>query len=220
MRYCANCHVHVRGDRDSCPLCHNIIQTEGVEPAFSPYPDMPLKKEHATVLQVVSFIAVTSVIISLLAFFVWPIRLFVPLLVVFAMASLWLIARDIWEHHQIERGIVSLFIVLSILMFFIDVNNGNRGWALTYIIPLLLILDILTLLLSVRLLHLQKEDYLLEWLAACLVGMMPYIFIKAEWTYNILPSFLSVTLSVFFFVGLFIFKSSAIFAELNRRWHI
>lgn len=220
MRYCANCHVHVRGDRDSCPLCHNVILTEGVEAAPSPYPDMPLQKEKTTLLQVVSFIALTSVIISILAFFVWPIKLLWPALILFAMASMWIIAWDICVHHQIERGIFFAFFATGLIAFGIDLVLGWRGWSLTYAIPILAIGTIFSEMFSVKILKLQVEDYLLEWLVAGIFGMIPYFFIQFHWVGVILPSFLSVVISVIFFVGLLIFRGLDIWAELCRRWHI
>jgi hypothetical protein len=74
VRRCQHCKVDILGDWDSCPLCLNPVQTQGIEWQESPFPDVPLRFHKYLALKILIFLSVISVALSFIAYQIWPDR--------------------------------------------------------------------------------------------------------------------------------------------------
>jgi VIT1/CCC1 family predicted Fe2+/Mn2+ transporter len=64
------------------------------------------------------------------------------------------------------------------------------------------------------------EDYILYFLMAALLALIPFLFVLLGWISQPIPSFVSVSLSIIMLVAIPIFRGRLIITELQKRMHI
>ena len=113
MRRCQHCKVDILGDWDSCPLCLNPVQTQGIEWQESPFPDVPLRFHKYLALKILIFLSVISVALSFIAYQIWPTQTRWPWLILFGLLSMWLIVAVIIRKRRNINSIVYEIALLS-----------------------------------------------------------------------------------------------------------
>ena len=221
MRYCNHCKVDILGDWDVCPLCLNPVQTQGIVWQESPFPDVPLRFHKYLALKIMVFLSVISVALSFIAYQIWPTQLKWPWLILFGLLSMWLIVvLIIRQRRNITKSIVYQIALLSLLSFLCDHYIGWSGWSINYAIPIICSSALAAMFVSVRVVDLVVGDYILYFLMAALLALIPLLFVLFGWISHPIPSFVSVSLSIIMLVAIPIFRGRLIIAELHKRMHI
>lgn len=221
MRHCSNCQVDILGDWDTCPLCHNPVRTQGIDVQDSPFPDITLRFHKYLAVKILTFLSVISVALSFIIYRIWPIQTNWPLLVLFGLISMWLIVGSIIQKRRnIAKSIVYQIALLSLLGVLWDYYIGWSGWSVNYAIPIICSSALAAMFVSVRVVKLVVGDYVLYLLIAALLALIPLLFILFGWISQIIPSFISVCLSVVMLAAILIFRGREIAAELQKRMHI
>src|SRR5699024_3427212 len=100
----------------------------------------------------------------------------------------------------------------------IDYLRGWTGWSITFVVPILSISSLIAISISIRVVRLKVEDYVLYLQLAALVGIAPLLFLLMGWTGNPLASIVSVIFSLFVFI--LIRYRRKVIKELKKRMHI
>ncbi|ROR27238.1 hypothetical protein EDD66_107152 [Mobilisporobacter senegalensis] len=222
MQYCKHCQVHVRGKRETCPLCMNLLTgREYSDDLDLAYPEIPLTFEGHLVIRIILFISIISIVISFVFNRVFPSHINWPVFVVFGLVSMWLsLIAVMKKKHNIPKTIMWQVTIVSALSIFWDYETKWRGWSINYVIPITLVLAMLIMYITAKIMKLGVRDYILYFLLDGLFGIIPVGFILFDWISTIYPSILCVTVSIIFTCAIIIFQGENIKNEFNRRMHI
>ena len=220
MKYCNHCKVHIRGNKQKCPLCRNILSDSGQD-RNEVYPKIPPAYERHLLIRIMIFISIVSIVVSFVVYSIFPSDINWPMLVVFGLLSMWLsLTLVIRKRHHITKNIMYQVTVVSVLSVFWDWRTGWRGWSLDYVIPVVYITAIFVMYIMAKIMKLSIRDYITYLFLSALFGFIPVLFILFHWVNVIYPSMISVAGSIIFLSAILIFQGENIKAELNKRMHI
>jgi len=221
MRHCYNCKVDIKGDHNTCPLCHESLLLENNSAEQNPYPDIPLRFNKQ---QVVKLLIIVSIITIGLWFIMEGLssHQITPLkLVLLGVMSMWLVVLIIIrKRRNIAKGIVYLIISLSLIGVYFDCLDGFGGWSTTYVVPIICSFAIIAMFIAVRVVRLEVGDYVLYLLVATLLGLIPALFLLFDLVTQPIPAMVSVGLSGVMLILILVFWGSDILGELKKRMHI
>lgn len=222
MQYCNHCKVHIKDIRKKCSLCGNILpDSEGNHKQEEIFPKIPPFYESHLALKIMMFISIVVVVISFAINMVFPSSINWPLLLVLALASVWLgLIVIIQKRYHIPKKIILQVAIISLLSLFWDWNTGWRGWSLDYVIPIACVSAMIIMYVTAKILKLSTRDYITYSLIDGIFGIIPILFILFDWLNVIYPSIISISISIISLAGIFIFQGNEIRNELNKRMHI
>jgi|GEM_PF-1596269 len=222
MKRCPACQANVKGDWDTCPLCQTPLKvTQREEQEESDSPSVPLKFNRKKIKQVLSISSVLLIILYFVAHFIWRFQFFNLEYVLFGIMIMWLMMLVIIrKRRNIVKGIVYILILFSLVSLYFDYANGWMGWSLTFVIPILCISALLAMFISIQVVDLRAEDYVLYLQLAAIMGLIPAVFLLMDWVVFALPSLLSVVFSLVMSVAVFFRYRQALIYELEKRMHL
>ncbi len=226
---CAVCEVTIQGAKRACPLCQHPLPPDGWQAPADPDPDLPRDawvridvpvRQHLA-LRILGFVTVALVVSSFVLWWLFPIPIRWPLILLLALASMWISLANILHRRRRFARIVSLQLsLLAPLAVIWDLAIGWHGWSLDYAIPFLCIAAMGTLYITALSLRLEARDYLIYLLLITALSLVPFIFLLLDLVSNPLPSLLSVALAILLFAAILLFHGAAMRAELERRLHL
>lgn len=221
MKYCQHCDASIKGDWETCPLCHNPLD-ETAEPALAdPYPKIPLRFNKEIVWKYLTLTSFVLIIAFLLIELIWIKRMENLQLALFGILSMWLsVLILIRKRRNIAKGIVYLIVSLSLLCIYLDYLSGWSGWSTTYAVPIICSFAIVSLYIAVSLVNLGVRDYVLYLLTAVLLGLLPALFLTLGWVTTPVPASLSVMMSAVALVTILLYHGGEIWRELEKRMHV
>ena len=220
MKYCTHCKVHIRGNKDYCPLCENSLPTiqEKEEDLF---PTIPLVIQRHLALRIMIFISIATVVSSFAIHWILPSNINWPIFVLFGLLTMWLsLLVVIRQRHNIAKTIMWQVALLSLFSILWDWKIGWRGWSLNYVIPISYVAAMFVMYITAKIMHLSVRDYIVYLLLDTLFGVIPLLFILFGWVNIYYPSITCVAISVIFLSAILIFQGESIRYELKKRMHI
>lgn len=225
MNYCPHCEAKIKGDWSHCPLCQSpLIQRESKEAnkqSNSSFPDIPLHYNRKKAIQ--SFLRYSLVIVSLylLVQYFWTFEFFGLEYVILGLLVTWTnIVFLVRKRRNPAKAINYVLFFVSLVSVYIDYLRGWTGWSITFVVPILSISSLIAISISIRVVRLKVEDYVLYLQLAALVGIAPLLFLLMGWTGNPLASIVSVVFSFSLFVFILIRYRRKVIKELKKRMHI
>ncbi|MDI9469410.1 MAG: DUF6320 domain-containing protein [Bacillota bacterium] len=226
---CAVCEVTILGAKRACPLCQNPLSPDGWCAPTDTDPKLPqdawvrveVPEHQHLALRILGFVSIALVVSSFVLWWLFPIPIRWPLILLLALASMWLSLASILHRRRRFARIVNLQLSLLVPLAVIwDFAIGWRGWSLDYAIPFLCIAAMGTLYITALSLRLDARDYLIYLLLIAALSLLPLVFLLLDLVSNPLPSLLSVALAVLLFAAIILFQGAAMKAELERRLHL
>ena len=98
--------------------------------------------------------------------------------------------------------------------------TGWRGWSLNIAIPLVILGAQLALFILSRVMHLESGDYIVYFVLAAILGLVPALFLLLDLIPFTLLATIAVIVSVIFLAYILIFRGSVLRDELAKRMHI
>ncbi|MGI6730771.1 MAG: DUF6320 domain-containing protein [Anaerovoracaceae bacterium] len=220
MQYCNHCRVSIRGNKDRCPLCKNVI-APGVKNSAEIYPKIPLEYERYLVIRILIFITIVTIVVSFAVYRLIPSNINWPIFVLLGLLSMWLsIAFVLRKRHNLTKNMMWLVLLASALSVLWDWRIGWKGWSLEYVIPTVCVAVIVAMYITAKVMKLSDRDYTVYFLLGGLFGIIPVIFIIFEWVNVLYPSIICVSVSIIFLSALVIFQGDSIKSELKKKMHI
>lgn len=222
MKVCPNCKAGIKGTWDLCPLCQATLdQQEEVAPTPSTFLGLPLNFNRQQAIKLFLRISLVLVFIYFVAHYLWNFQFFGLEYVLFGLFITWtLFVIFLRKRRNIAKVILYFLIFISLVNIYFDYVNGWMGWSITFVVPILSISSLLAILISVLVVRLKIEDYILYLQLAALVGIVPLLFLIMGWVGHPLPSTLSVVFSLVMFVTLLFRYRKLMILELQKRMHI
>ena len=221
MKHCSKCHIDVIGNVNFCPLCQHELQVKDRQ-IEDIYPtEIERRSNSHIIIKIFGFI---SIIVSILAVFfniILPTTTLWSVTVVGVMGCVWLsLAVAIKKHRNILKYLWYQMMIITILAIFVDAMTGQRGWAITFVVPIMLTVAMLVMYLLSKILHLQVGDYMIYLLLDALFGIIPFIFLFTNHLTTDIPALVCILTSIISVVGLIIFEGRNMMSELKRRLHV
>jgi hypothetical protein len=221
MKYCQHCNASIKGEWETCPLCHNPLDETTAPASIDPYPKIPLRFNKEIVWKYLTLISFALIIAFLLIELIWIGRMENLQLALFGIMSMWLsVLILIRKRRNIAKSIVYLIVSLSLLCIYLDYLTGWSGWSTTYAVPIICSFAIISLYIAVRLVNLGVRDYVLYLLTAALLGLLPALFLTLDWVTTPLPASLSVMMSAVTLIIILLYHGGEIWRELEKRMHV
>lgn len=221
MKYCNKCKADVIGDLTFCPLCQNELQIKGkIEENIYPS-QVEQRFNNHMVLKVFGFIALIVSIIAVFLNIVLPNQSWWSVIVVLSMGCIWLsIAVAINKHRNIVKYVLYQAFIISVFMVFLDYATGANGWAMTFVVPIILTIAMCVMYVISKVLHLQVGDYMIYLLIDALCGIIPLAFLLTNQVFTDIPSLICILASIISVLALIIFEGRNMMSELKRRLHV
>lgn len=222
MKRCPECHADVKGDWENCPLCETaLIVDESRTNEESDLPAVPLRFNRRSIKQLLSLSSVLMIVLYFAAHYIWRFDFFNLEYVLFGIMIMWLMMLVlIRKRRNIVKGIAYILFLFSLLSLYFDYINGWSGWSLTFAVPVLCISALLAMFISIQVMDLRAEDYVLYLQLAAVMGLLPALFLLLDWVVIALPSVLSIVFSLVMSVAVFFRHRQAVVEELEKRMHV
>lgn len=221
MKHCPHCGVNIKGEWETCPLCHRAVERTDLEQEENPYPNIPLLFNTKKVIRLLMLAS----LLIILGFFI--VEFFIPSpmntlqMALFGIMSLWLVVLIIIrKRRNIAKGIVYLIVSLSLICVYWDFQAGWSYWSTTYAIPIICSFAIIGMFIAVRIVHLKVGDYILYLLTATILGLVPGAFLFFSWITLEFPSQLSLLFSILMLLWVLANHGKEIRAEWHKRAQI
>ena len=231
MTRCPKCDIIIFNDSEVCPLCQCVTQefteeeTEHIDGLFgehAPYPNVGGKmKALRFVLRLVLFIfVVAEVIMVLINYYVssaypWSIITGISFLYIYLFLLYWV------SHDNGFAAKVGLQLVITMVaLYLIDYFNGNRGWALQWAIPGLILLGDGIVLFVMMLNRSRWASYLLLLMFLGLCAVTILILYYAHVIHRIVLPMICAVVTMIHIFGVFVFGGRSASREIKRRFHI
>ena len=223
MKTCPNCNADVKGLWTSCPLCQTIlVQPTEEESVDSSFLRLPLSFNRQQAIKIYLRISLVMVLLYFVAHYIWNFQFFGLEYVLFGLLITWtLFVIFLRKRRNIAKVILYFLIFISLVTVYFDfVNDGWIGWSITFVVAILSISALLAILISVLVVRLKVEDYILYLQLAAMVGVVPLLFLMMGWVGHPLPSRLSVFFSLLMVLVLLLRYRKLMISELQKRMHI
>lgn len=222
MKRCPACRADIKGEWDTCPLCETHLEQNDKEAnAETDFPPIPLQFNRKRIKQLLSLSSMLLIVVYFIAHFIWRFQFFNLEYVLFGIMIMWVMMLVIIrKRRNIVKGINYVLILFSLFSLYFDYVNGWMKWSLTFVIPILCISALLAMFISIQVVNLKAEDYILYLQLAAIMGLIPALFLLMNWVVIALPSLLSVGFSLVMLGAVFYRHRQAVINELEKRMHV
>ena len=221
MRYCNKCKVSIRGNHLLCPLCQN--ETKKIKGSIEDtYPQLKtIYEQHNKLFHFLLFLSVIFSILSIAINFWLSPKVKWSIFVIIGIICAWLtMISAIHKRSNPARSIFYQSFLLSLLTLFWDFFTTWHGWSITYVLPTIYTIAIISLGVVAKISNLQIEDSMIYFLLDILFGIIPLIFLILQLVHVNYPSIICVIASTISLSALIIFHGNAMLEELKKRLHI
>lgn len=221
MKYCSNCKVYIRQDKEKCVLCENVLDKEKTKNNQKIFPKIPPFYESNLALRILIFISIVAVVVSFAIDMIFPSSINWPILLLFGLLSIWFgLIMVVQKRYHIPKKIIWQVFIVSILSIFWDFETGWRGWSIDYVIPTICVSAMIIMYVTAKIMKLSIRDYITYAFIDGLFGIVPVLFILFDVVNVVYPSIISIGFSLISLSAIIIFQGKEIKEEINKRMHI
>ncbi len=221
MKWCGKCKVKIRGTQSYCPLCQNELSNlEEQSESLFPTSYRGNKEKHLA-MKIITFMMILAGMLSVFINILYPTKIWWGLIVVIILLGARIsLGFAIAKHRSILKYLFYQSLLLISIAIFVDLFTGKYGWSITYVLPIIFTLAMITMYLLSKILHLQPNEYMIYLLLDAAFGIIPIIFIVRNSVTTPIPSFVCIMASIISVIALIIFEGNNMYSELKRRLHI
>lgn len=220
MRKCINCQVEIKGNWERCPLCELPLDLNQ-KMVSSSYPDVPLRYDKQSITKWLLTLSVIIIFVTLGLGLIWQGRIQWLQASLFGIMTMWLAVLIVLrKRRNIAKSILYLLITLSLLCIYWDYLIGWTGWSTTFVVPIICSASISGMFIASYFMKMLISDYVLYLAAAAILGLVPILFLVFDWVGTVIPSWISIGLSVLMLAIITIFRGPEILREVQKRMFI
>lgn len=217
MQYCKKCGVHIRGNKECCPLCFGELSGDVEDGAFPVLEERKVSRFSVWKSALFLFVTFEIIMCSLLYLtsFTWiP---YAMLIAIFAILDVLLI---LYYRRSIIKLVTYEFYVCIALALCISAFTGYIGFVTAWVLPIGFILLIPVTLLINKLNHLYLIDYMIYLIFDVLMSLFQILFISLHLNPFPVPAVISVSLMAIFASALIIFRCDELRNASSKYLHI
>ncbi len=216
------CKIDILDKTDKCPLCHNVLEWDGIEKEDL-YPNARIvRKKYQFLENIFLFISIAVwVVLFIIDYttdpeFLWSFT--VSLVIIFANV---LLRLTILGKSSYMAKIIWTIIIGMAFLIEADFLTGNHGWGVNFAVPTAIFLwDIALIILMLFINRRNWHSYIIDQITALLAcGVMVLLMF---WDIITFPyyAFGVVVFTLLMFAGTMIMGDRKAREELKRRFHI
>lgn len=220
MKYCKTCHVHYDTTLNHCILCNGDLEQVGEKQSTFKYSEMKKKSTSRLFLRLLIFLLVVASIIGIYLDYQEGKNLDWSL--VLAISAMYLISlrraifvSTIWTSKFVKSNLLTIIAIVLI-----GLSIGSYGWAIEYVLPFAIMVNILIISLLTLINKNKWYDYFSSLIIIVLIGLLPGLFILLKVVSVAWPSFVCFSYSLFSLLGIIFLPSKSSREEFKRRFHI
>ena len=225
LKYCEKCRVTVIGSHQSCPLCQRELEeneTEGRdrETEEDLFPKLEKLYHRNLCFKIITFLSCLLIIISVFLNLLLSGGHGWAYIIIAAACCFWITFYIAFrKRRNVEKAILYMEVLISVLCFLWDYFTGCHGWALDFVIPILGMVTIAALFIISRFLHSEDGDDMIYLILGSLLGIVPLLFYAFHWLHFFYLSLLCAAASIIFLTAVLIFQGDRLKEEIQRRMH-
>lgn len=231
MNYCSNCKVTVLDERNSCPLCHKMMEEADAQRAkeiaaqyglAAQYPNVRNRERQIRFfmsLMLFCFLLCEAAAVVINVIFTptlyWSVIVGIALLYTYLFVVYW-IRHDAGAAFKVGLQIFSTMA----LLFLIDHMTGNRGWAVEWAIPGLILLGDGMVFFFMMLNRQNWYSYLALLLMMAASSVVIILLYLTHHIHNLILPVLCILVSGVYLAATILFGDRQFKRELKRRFHV
>ena len=203
MQYCPKCKVHIRGNKQCCPLCEGSINGEPEDPAFKKKKNR--KYSYLLLFRICLFIFVITEVVMLTFQFMTGFRFHFPgLIMTWAPFVLLDLLVAIYYRGNIIKLISCQAYIVMAVCIYIDRLEKPLTWSIQWVVPSTLLGLVLVTIIIGAVLGLRMVDYMIYLIIDVILGLLqmipvilginkvPYMAIASAGVMVILAAFVAI----------------------------
>lgn len=225
MKKCENCNISFETNRKSCPFCKTILK-EVSESNFQEYPKYSeVVKKKTIVEKIFIFLSIVAIIICGIANYydilaghnyLWSVLVFI------GICLLWVLIRGvIISKRNFSSRLAYVMALLDLMFISIETFNNQKfelDWSITYLVPFLMIVYLITMLMIVIIKPKRFPDFFANIMffsfVSALTGLLvAFNKVSVDW-----PCIASCLCGIFVIIGIFLFPSKKTKEEFKKRF--
>lgn len=226
MRACESCHINVATPVEFCPLCGTAL-TESQNPPGVPlpqnaYPDLSgVAAQYNIVWRLAVFISLLGAGLSLLVNYLVPTGFMWSLIVIAALAYLWLSVPPLLRRGaNYAKRIMYQVIFTSLMLVALDIIIGYSGWSVTFAIPSLLDAAIAAVWLMVVFNRTNWAQYIFYQVMIAVFGFVPLVLYLLGIAQNLVMVLVTVGMAFASLLLSLIFGDKSLKTDFKRRFNL
>ncbi|MBR1507474.1 MAG: hypothetical protein IJ619_05685 [Eubacterium sp.] len=231
MNKCTNCNLIVYDKRETCPLCHKMLDetgeadreiTERFISGLSGYPDVRTRERKIVfLLKIMLFAIVVAEIISVVINYLTTPHFWWS--AISGISALYLyISMYYWVKHDsglaIKIGVQLL--QTMVLLVIIDYYTGWKGWALTWAVPGLILLGDAIVFFFMMLYKNNWYSYIMLIVLFAVLSVVVILLHIPGFTNHIILAVICTVITGLYLLGTIIFGNMEFGQEMRRRFHV
>ncbi|MDO4546193.1 MAG: DUF6320 domain-containing protein [Bacillota bacterium] len=220
MRYCNKCNVSVRGDLKRCPLCQTPLS--GIDEEGYCYPKiLTVYSQYRTFFKILTFATIVAAVACGAVNLILPHTGSWSLLVIVCLACFWgSMYLAVRQRKSLPKNITQQALFVSIFCVIIDLLTNWHGWSLSYALPSIFVVAMISMTVLARVMNIPAEEYLFCLILDIVFGFIPIIFYALNMLNQNIPSVICMSCSVICLAGIALFQGREIIHELAKRFHL
>ncbi|MCR5674450.1 MAG: hypothetical protein K6G16_01950 [Lachnospiraceae bacterium] len=176
MYICENCHVKIRGNKASCPLCGGELSGAPEDPAF---PVLPQRKYTSRMVFKSALFAFCAlfVVMGTIRYLLGPQAAWTSAVMLWAPLGLAGLIITMAYRYNVLKLISAEVYIAMVLNLLIDIATGRHGWSVAWVIPALFLSLVITVFIVAKAMRLRIGEYLMYLITAEVLSFFQVIFI-------------------------------------------
>ena len=219
MKYCDKCKVSVRGSQRRCPLCQTVLHGEGGENC---YPQIfTVYSQYRMFFKILIFATVVGGVASAAVNLLLPETGRWSLLVIVGILCFWVsMYFAVRQRKSLPKNITWQAFFVSLFSVIIDVLTGWHGWSLSYALPIIFVVAMVSMAVLAIVMSIPAGEYLICMILDIVFGFIPIIFYWLDMLNQNIPSVICISCSAICLAGVILFQWREISQELTKRFHL
>lgn len=195
------------------------IDSEVLQPEYSE--EVAADSKGMKLFKCFSFLEIVIAVLAVCIEYGWRQQFHVSFLIGGLAASTWLLsAMAFYKRHNLLKSAMWQLVILTNVCVLWDVMTGWKGWSVTFIYPIMSVFTLLVMLGITKIYKREAAEYMIYVLMAAMYGLLlPILFIITGLVHLVVPSMVSVAVSMILLAALAIFRGKEMQDELEKKFH-
>lgn len=221
MKYCSECKISINEESVLCPLCKKELETTIKEGPERLYPKLEaIPSSYEFIRKLLIFISIVVCASSVFVNYVLDSSFLWYLIVITCVIYFWIaVSNVIRTNTNAAFKILFQVVCASALVTAIDYETGGHGWALSFVVPVIISFGTVSILILIFFNSTNWARYVLyQWMLA-IFGFVPIVLYKTGLSKSFVASVITTVLAIISLTITIVFGDKTIKNEFKRRIH-